>query len=176
MSSPTKKTNVDSLAAQLEDTKLDDTKLNTEPESTTPTQPVKNSLDLTPHLYKFSAQDAKLLLDLATLNGWVKDEKASEKEALHSAAQNVSEVRDMLSKGETPVAVKNLKNLDSEEAKYFKDEFKRMLREFEIEREAAGNEKDDGGEELGEQKDDGGEELDEQKEKEETKTEKSKAE
>lgn len=58
----------------------------------------------------------------------------------------------MLSKGETPVAVKNLKNLDSDEAKYFKDEFKRMLKEFEIEREAAGNEKGDGGEEVGEEK------------------------
>jgi hypothetical protein len=93
-----------------------------------------------------------LLLALATLNGWVKDEKASEKEVLHSAAQNVSEVRDMLSKGETPVAIKNLKNLDSEEAKYFKDEFKRMLREFEVEKENVGDKKDDGGEELDEKK------------------------
>ena len=65
----------------------------------------------------------------------------------------------MLSKGETPVAIKNLKNLDSEEAKYFKDEFKRMLREFEVEKENVGDKKDDGGEELDEKK-----EVGEQKE------------
>lgn len=84
------------------------------------------------------------------MNGWVKDEKASEKEVLHSAAQNISELRDTLQSCETPVAAKNLKNLDSDEAKYFKDEFKRMLREFEVERETAGDEKYDGGGELGE--------------------------
>jgi hypothetical protein len=105
-----------------------------------------------------------LLLGLAPLNGWHKPEKASEKEALKSAALNFKGLRDTLQskEGAVPVAVENLKNLDKDEARYCKAEFKRVWREFEVEREITGNEDDDGGEKLDEQK-------------EETKTEKSEA-
>lgn len=110
-----------------------------------------------------------MLLALATLNGWVKDDKASEKEALKSAAANVSELRETLrsEEGATPVAMENLRNLDRDDpkAKYFKAEFKRVLREIEVER----DEQVEGGEEQ----DNGGDELDERKES--TKTEHSEA-
>ena len=93
-----------------------------------------------------------MLIALATLNGWQKDEKASDKEALKSAVANVSEIRDSIRSedGAVPVAVVNLRSLHKADpkVKYFKTEFKRVLRELEVEQ----AEQAEGGEELGEQK------------------------
>lgn len=92
-----------------------------------------------------------MLIALATLNGWQKDEKASDK-ALKSAVANVSEIWDSIRSedGAVPVAVVNLRSLHKAypKVKYFKTEFKRVLRELEVEQ----AEQAEGGEELGEQK------------------------
>jgi hypothetical protein len=89
---------------------------------------------------------------LATLNGWQRDEKASDKEALKFAVANVSELRDSIrsEEGAVPVAVVNLRSLDKADpkVKYFKTEFKRVLRELEVEH----AEQVKGGDEVGKQK------------------------